>query len=54
MQHTKENAPTNKGKGAKVSKHKHFSKTWLFVLREAVFIFAVVAMVAMAAWGVKS
>ena len=42
------NAPTSKGKGGKVSKHRHFSNPWLFALGEAVFIFAVVAM---AVWG---
>ena len=48
MQHTKENAPANKGKGDKVSKRKHFSSPWLYVLGEAALIFAVVAMVL---WG---
>lgn len=43
------NAPTNKGKGAKVSKRKHFNSLWLPVLSEVIFIVAVVAMVL---WGV--
>ena len=45
----KEKAPTNKGKGAKVSKRKHFNSLWLPVLSEVIFIVAVVAMVL---WGV--
>ena len=49
MQHTKENAPTNRGKGEKVSKRKHFNGLWLPVLSEVALIVAVLAMVL---WGV--